>query len=44
MGSLTIMDSLAGLGSFLGYFASAVLLLLLFSLIYGMVTPTPSSG
>jgi len=39
MESLTIMDSLAGLASFLGYFTAAVLLLLLFSLVYGRVTP-----
>jgi len=39
MESLTVMDSLAGLGSFLGYFTAAVLLLVLFSLVYGRVTP-----
>lgn len=39
MESLTIMDSLAGLGSFTGYFAASVLLLLLFAVIYGSVTP-----
>lgn len=39
METLTIMDSLAGLGNFLRYFTAAVLLLLLFSLVYGRVTP-----
>lgn len=39
METLTIMDSLAGLGNFLRYFVAAVLLLLLFSLVYGRVTP-----
>lgn len=39
MEALTIMDSLAGLGNFLGYFTAAVLLLVLFSLVYGRVTP-----
>lgn len=41
MDSLTIMDSLAGLGSFLSYFGAAILLLLLFCLLYGSVTPYP---
>jgi putative membrane protein len=39
MQSLTIMDSLAGLGSFLGYFTAAILLLILFAIVYGLVTP-----
>ena len=39
MESLTITESLAGLGSFIGYFTAAVLLLALFSLVYGVVTP-----
>lgn len=41
MQSLTMMESLAGLGSFLGYLASAVVLLALFCLVYGRVTPYP---
>lgn len=41
MESLGIMDSLAGLGSFLSYFVTAILLMLFFCLIYGMVTPYP---
>jgi putative membrane protein len=39
MESVTIMESLAGLGSFFGYFAAAVLLLALFAAAYGVVTP-----
>ncbi len=39
MESVTVLDSLAGLGSFLGYFAAAVLMLALFSLVYVRVTP-----
>lgn len=39
MEQLTVTDSLAGLGNFLRYFTSAVLLLLLFAMIYGRVTP-----
>jgi putative membrane protein len=41
MESVTLMESLAGLGSFLGYFSAAVLLLVLFTLVYGRVTPYP---
>lgn len=41
MEPLTIMESLAGAGSFFAYFAAAVLLLLLFCMIYGKVTPYP---
>jgi putative membrane protein len=41
MDAVTITDSLAGVGSFLGYFGAAVLLLVLFTLIYGRVTPYP---
>lgn len=41
MDSLTIMESLAGIGSFFAYFTAAILLLLLFCLIYGKVTPYP---
>ncbi|NJD91326.1 MAG: DUF350 domain-containing protein [Geobacter sp.] len=41
MASLTLIESLAGFGSFLGYFATATVLLMLFSLIYGKVTPYP---
>lgn len=39
MESVTVLDSLAGLGSFLGYFAAAILMLALFSLLYVRVTP-----
>ncbi len=39
METLTITDSLVGLGSFLGYFLAAILLLALFSMVYGRVTP-----
>lgn len=39
MEPVTVIDSLAGLGSFLGYFAAAVLLLTLFTLVYSWVTP-----
>lgn len=39
MESLTIMDSISGLESFFGYFAASALLLALFALIYGKVTP-----
>lgn len=41
MESLTILDSLAGLGSFMGYFTAAILLLFFFCLVYGKVTPYP---
>lgn len=39
MESVTVIDSLAGLGSFLGYFAAAALMLALFTLAYVRVTP-----
>lgn len=39
MEPVAVVDSLAGLGSFLGYFMAAILLLALFSLVYGRVTP-----
>lgn len=39
MEAITLMESLAGFGSFTGYFAMAILLLLLFCLVYGQVTP-----
>jgi putative membrane protein len=41
MQPLSILESLAGLGSFLSYFTASLLLLLLFCLIYGKVTPYP---
>lgn len=39
MEPVTVTESLAGLGSFLGYFSAAVVLLVIFTLVYSWVTP-----